>query len=465
MAQRFFVFWNDREYFRQLAQVAAPIALQNLLMSSLNMVSVILLGQLGETAVTAVGLAGQIFFLLNLILFGIMSGSAMFTAQLWGRADVGNIRRVLGLAVKLGLAVALIFWALAIFWPEAVLGFYSSDPQVIALGARFLRIFGWSYLPFALTFAYSAVTRSTGNVRLPLVVSVSALALNTLAAWALIFGELGLPKMGTDGAALAGLLARLFECVFLLLMIYRSSDNPSAASLADLLSLDPAFAWRVLQPVFPVIANETLWSFGITTYNAIYAHIGTDAFAAMSIVSTIDQLAFVGFLGIGNATAILVGNVIGRGESEKAFAYAGRSLGLQIFGALMMGALVALFGWMFFRFYRVSPTVIENARQVLMVMAAGMWIRAANMVIVVGILRSGGDTRFSLVLDGFVIWLVGVPLAALGAFVLHWPIALVYLLAQTEELTKFIAGVWRYFSRRWMNDLSQRLQESAQAKA
>ncbi|NCP88279.1 MAG: MATE family efflux transporter [Anaerolineae bacterium CG_4_9_14_3_um_filter_57_17] len=458
MWQKIRVLYQDREYFSQLTHVAAPIALQNLLMSSLNMVSVILLGQLGEASVAAVGLAGQVFFLLNLVLFGIMSGSAMFTAQLWGRNDVTNIRRVLGLAIKLGELAALVFWALTMFAPEAVLRFYSTDPLVIAPGTRYLQIFGWSYLPFALTFAYSAVTRSTGNVRLPLVVSIAALILNTALAWALIFGELGLPKMGTDGAALAGLIARLFECGFLLTMIYRKPENPAAAPLSDLLSFDAAFAWRVLRPVLPVIANETLWSLGITTYNSIYAHVGTNAIAAMNIVSTIDQLAFVGFLGIGNATAILVGNVIGQGDKDKAFLYAGRSLGLQIAGALIMGALVALFGNLFFQLYRVSPAVIENAHQVLLIMAASMWIRATNMVIVVGILRSGGDTRFSLVLDGLVIWLVGVPLTAFGAFGLHLPIALVYLLAQAEELTKLIAGMWRYFSRRWMNDLTQTIE-------
>lgn len=450
-------WWGDSDYFSLLVKTAAPMALQNLVMSSLNLVSAIFLGQLGETALTGVGLANQLFFLLNLVLFGVMSGSSIFTAQLWGRGDVANIRRVLGLAVKLGTAVALLFAGLALLAPEMVLRFYTNDPQALALGARYLRIFGWSYLPFAFTFAYSAITRSTGNVRLPLVVSVTALSLNTILAWALIFGELGLPRMDSDGAALAALLSRLVECALMLGLVYRNPLNPAAAHLKDLLAFDLSFITRVIKPVLPVIANETLWSLGITTYNSIYAHIGTDSFAAMSMVSTIDQLAFVAFLGIGNAASIMVGNAIGQGDSEKAFRYGGYSLRVQFSGALLMGLLVAVFGSLFFRFYQVSPQVLANASQVLLVMGGGMAVRASNMVIVVGILRAGGDTRFSLVLDGLVIWLVGVPLAALGAYVFHLPIALVYLLAQTEELTKFVAGLWRYTSRRWIHNLAETL--------
>ena len=199
---------------------------------------------------------------------------------------------------------------------------------------------------------------------------------------------------------------------------------------------------------------------GITAYSSIYAHIGTGAIAAINIVGTIDQLAFVIFIGIGSATAILVGNLIGQGESEKAYRYAGRSLGLQISGAAVMGLLVYLFAGNFFQYFKVSPEVIADARNILVVLALGMSVRSANHVIIIGILRSGGDTRFSLVLDGFIIWLVGVPITAAGAFLLHLPIHLVYALTLSEEVTKFVVGLGRYFSRKWINDLTQKVATS-----
>jgi len=452
-------YYRDREYFRLLVKFALPIALQSLITSALNMVGVIMIGQLGETSVAAVGLANQVWFLLNLLLFGIVSGCAMFVAQLWGKKDIPNVRRVLGLAVKLGLIAALVFWALATFFPGAVLRLYTEDAAVIELGSEYLRIFGWSYGFYAISAAYGVSLRSTGYVRLPLAVSTAALGLNILIAYPFIFGweAIGLPALGVNGAAIAGLIARVLECLAMLGVVYWDRLNPSAASLRDLLELDFKFMASVLKPVLPVIANEFLWSMGITTYSAIYAHIGTSAIAAINIVATIDQLAFVVFLGIGTATAILVGNLIGQGENEKAYRYAGRSLGLQISGAAVMGLLAYLFAGNLFQLFRVSPAVIADARNILTVLALGMSVRSANHVIIIGILRSGGDTRFSLVLDGFVIWLVGVPVTAAGAFLFHLPVHLVYALTLSEEVTKFIVGLGRYFSRKWINDLTQKV--------
>ena len=287
-------------------------------------------------------------------------------------------------------------------------------------------------------------------------VSTAALGLNILIAYPFIFGweALGLPALGVSGAAIAGLIARILECLVLLAVVYMSRLNPSAASLKDLLEFDIKFILSLIKPVLPVIANEFLWSMGITTYNAIYAHIGTSAIAAINIIATIDQMAFVVFYGIGSATAILVGNLIGKGENEKAYIYAGRSRGLQITGAFLMGFLVYQFAGSLFQLYKVSPEVLVEARNLLLVLALGMSVRAANHVIIIGILRSGGDTRYSLILDGFVIWLVGVPLTAAGAFLFHLPIHLVYALTLSEEITKFTVGLVRYYSRKWINDLT-----------
>jgi putative MATE family efflux protein len=453
--KKLFDFYNDPEYFRQLFKIAAPIALQNLVMSSLNLISVALIGQLGEASIAAVGLAGQIFFLLNLMLFGIMSGAAMFTAQLWGKRDIANVRRVLGLAIKLGLLASAFFGALSIFIPETVLGLYTVDAEVIAIGSDYLRIFGWAYPAFSVAFAYAMVLRTTGNVRLPLVVSVSALVLYILLAYTLIFGLAGLPQMGVNGAALAGLISRLVEAAAMLFFVYRDKTAPTAATWHDIWEFDPAFIASVMKPVLPVVANEALWSLGITTYNAIYARVGTEAIAAINIVNTIDQIAFVALIGMGNATAILVGNRIGENKPEQAFEYAGRSLGLQVGAAVILGVLMAFFGGLVFNLYNVSTEVIDNARSLLLVMSAVLWIRATNHAIIIGILRAGGDTRFSLILDGLVIWFVGVPLAAAGAFIFGVPVHWVYALAVSEEIVKMIFGLWRFFSRRWINDLSQ----------
>ena len=449
-------YYSDREYFKDVLRIAVPIIIQQLAFSLLNMVSVVFVGQKGEVSVAAVGFAGQIAFLLNLIHFGIISGAAMFTAQFWGRQDLPNLRRVLGLCLLLAISASLIFFALAQLVPAQLLSIYSKDPAVVQLGASYLRIFSWTFLFFAVTFSYALVMRSTGDVRTPTTVSVIALTLSTILSYSLIFGKFGLPELGIQGAAVAAVIARAFECVTLVSIIYLRK-SPVAASLRELTGFDLEFLRKVIRPMLPVILNELFWSLGITTYNVIYGRMGTSSFAAMNIVGTLEQVAFVLFIGISNATSVLVGNRIGADQEEAAFVYAGRSLGLGIAGGVVIGILLQFVKGPVLSLYNVSPEVIANAGNIINVITCFLWVRVNNMTIVVGVLRAGGDTRFSLFLDGMIIWIVGVPMAYLAAFVLHLPVYYVYLFAMSEELSKWILGILRYRSRRWINNLAAQM--------
>ena len=446
-------YYDDPEYFPNIRKIAIPIIIQQLTFSGLNMLGVVFVGQKGEVSVAAVGLAGQLAFLLNLVHFGIISGAAMFTAQFWGRKDVPNLRRVLGLCLILAVSASLIFFVLAQFLPSQILSIYTKDPEVIALGTSYVRVFSWTYLFFAITFSYALVMRSTGDVRTPTTVSVAALLLSTFLSYSLIFGKFGLPELGIQGVAVAAVIARALECLTLISITY-AKKSAVAASLRELTNFDRDFLSRVIKPMLPVIVNELFWALGTTTYNAIYGRMGTDSFAAMNIVSTIEQLAFVIFIGIANATSVSVGNRIGAGKEDEAYLYAGRSLGLGIVGGILIGLLLQLVKAPILSLYNVSPEVIENAGHVINVITFFLWLRVNNMTIVVGVLRAGGDTRFSMFIDGFIIWLVGVPMAYLGANVWNFPVYLVYLCAMSEEATKWLLGLNRYFSRKWIHNLA-----------
>ena len=446
-------FYRDPEYFRNVRKIALPIIAQQAMFSLLNMLGVIFVGQKGDASVAAVGFAGQIAFLLNLVHFGIVSGAAMFTAQFWGKRDIPNLRRVLGLCLILAISASLIFFALAQLFPSQVLRIYSKDAQVIALGTEYIRTFSWTFLFFAITFSYAVVMRSTGDVIIPTMVGVGALFISTVLSYSLIFGKFGLPELGIQGAAVAAVIARFLECAALLAIIYRTR-SPVAASLRELIGFDRVFFRRVIKPMLPVILNELFWSLGITTYNIIYGRLGTQSYAAINIVSTLEQVLFVIFIGVSNATSVLVGNRIGAGKEDEAYVYAGRSLGIGMVGGLLLGLALQLVKDPVLSLYKVSPEVIENAGHIINVVTFFLWIRVNNMTIVVGILRAGGDTRFSLFLDGIIIWIVGVPMAYLGAFVWHFPVYLVYLCAMSEEATKWVLGIRRYLSRRWINNLT-----------
>lgn len=441
---------GDRAFFAALLKIALPITIQQLALSLLNATDVLLIGQLGETAVAAVGLANQVFFLLNLLLFGIISGSAIFTAQFWGRRDLVGIRQVLGISLLLAVTGSLGFTLLAVLAPEHALRIYTGDPAVIAQGGRYLRVVGLSYVVTAITYAYSAVLRSTEHVRLPTAVSVTALSLKTALGYLLIFGHLGLPQMGVVGAAAATCIARYGECAALLALAY-TRRTPAAARPRELLGADWAFVRRFLITTAPVVLEEVVWSLGITSYNAIYARIGTDAVAAINIATTIEGLAFVTFIGLGNSAAIMIGNRIGAGETAQASTYAGRFLRLAILVGVVAGGLILVGSGPILSLYKITPETRAAAQAVLVVMACVLWARASNMVMIVGIMRSGADTRFAFVADVTPLWLVGIPLALTGAFILHLPIPLVYVLVMCDELSKFFISAWRVRSGRWIH--------------
>jgi putative MATE family efflux protein len=450
------MIFRDREYYGSLVRIALPIAFQNFISSALNAVGVLLIGQLGDTALAAVGLANQIFFLLNLMLFGITSGAAIFTAQLWGKGDRDAIRKVTGLCLGLSLAAGLLFSVVALVIPGPALSLYTSDPAVIAQGAEYLVIIGLSYLATSVSFALAGQIRATGNVRTPMLVSVVALGLGTLMNYLLIFGELGFPALGVRGAALGTCLARLLECAAMLAVTYLGR-LPVAFRPSDLRGLTWPFARRLLDTVLPVTANETIWSLGYSIYNVVYAHISTEAIAAINITSTVEGMANFAFIAFANASAIMIGNKIGAGEEHKAFQYARRSLALCAGLGAVVGALLILFSELIVSGYKISEATAFDLRAILIVLGCAFWMRVSNMTLIVGVLRSGGDTRFSFILDVGTVWLVGIPMALLGAFALHLPVYWVFAMVMADEITKVAGGTYRLLSRKWINNLARTL--------
>jgi Na+-driven multidrug efflux pump len=209
----------------------------------------------------------------------------------------------------------------------------------------------------------------------------------------------------------------------------------------------------VLRTTFPAILNELIWSLGITTYYAIYARIGTDSIAAVNINATVDELAFVVFIGLGNACAVMVGNRIGAGKPNEAYEIVKRTVILSVALAWVVGAIVFLSRDLVASLVELSPSGIHNLRMLMLVAALVLWIRMFNFITFIGALRAGGDTRFSLYMEIFSIWCIGVPIAALSAFVWHLPVYYVYLLVMVEELFKVFISAWRIHSRKWIHDL------------
>ncbi len=445
-------FLRDRTFLRELLTIAIPISFQQLIYASLNMIDVFMVGQLGETAIAAVGLSNQVFFVLILILFGATSGMAIFTAQFWGKHEIEPIRKVLGMSLITATCVALIFTLVATLMPEAVLGFYTDDTEVIDLGSSYLRIVGFTYIAVAIATAYIAVLRSIQLIRLTIIATVSALTFKTILGYGLIFGIGGLPELGVRGAAIGTASGWTLELVLLLILIY-TQKTPLAANPLTLFSFDKAFFGRVLKTVWPAVANELFWSFGITTYYAIYAHIGTDSIAAININATIEELGFVVFMGLANGCAVMVGNRIGARKKDEAYEIVRRVIIIGVTFAVIVGVIIFFLRDVVVGRYDLSPSGAKNVRMLMLMMACTLWIRMFNFSTFVGALRAGGDTRFALIMEICSIWLIGVPAAYIAAFVFHLPVYYVYLAVSIEEIAKAFVSGWRFKSKKWIHDL------------
>jgi putative MATE family efflux protein len=432
--------------------IALPIALQQLITASLNMIDVLMVGQLGETAVAALGLANQIFFLLILFLFGVTSGMSIFTAQYWGKRHVENIRKVLGICLALAILVAALFSLAATLIPQTLMSFYTEDPAVIKLGSDYLRIVGLSYVMMAITISYISVLRSITMIKITVIVSVVALGLKTLLAYLLIFGIGIFPELGVRGAAIGTATGWTFECILLLVLVY-ALKTPLAGNPLSFFRFNRPFMMNVLKTSMPAAFNEVLWSFGITTYNAVYARIGTDAIAAVNINATIEELVFVLFIGLGNACAVMVGNTIGAGGKDVAFEYGRRFAILGVAAALLGGVIVFSLRETVIGLYNISSITANDLRGLMLVYSLSIWLRVFNFMLFIGALRAGGDTRYAMFTELFSVWCIGVPSALIGGFVLHLPVYGVYALVLLEEAVKSVIVVRRYLSRNWIHDL------------
>ncbi len=363
-----------------------------------------------------------------------------------------NLRKVMGIGLTLALSVGAFYTLIALFIPEIILGFYTNDPVVIEIGSQYLRIVGFGYIFTAVSLTYMFVLRSTQNVRLPMAITIVALSTNVFLNYCLIFGNFGFPQLGVEGAAIGTLIARILEFGLMIFFSYRFKT--AAAAKLEELRFSFSFFKQVLKTSMPAAINEVVWSLGITTYYAVYAHIGTDAVAAVNITSTIENMTFVFFIGAANACAIMIGNQIGAGNEKVAYDYGIRFLVISFLLSIFFGTLVIILRPLILSLYNIGPTSYDYAFKIQFIYGISMWIRTVNLMLFIGILRSGGDTQFALKVELGSVWLIGVPIALIGGLVLHLSVYYVYALVLLEEIVKLSIVRPRFISRKWVHNLT-----------
>jgi putative MATE family efflux protein len=445
---------NRREFFAKTLSIAVPVIIQNLLSNSLSFLDTLMIGQLGDQPIAAVGLANQMYFLISLFFFGITSGSSIFLSQYWGAKNHSQIERVMALSVTVAVSGAFVFSIGSFIAPRAIMHVFTYEEEVVSIGASYLKIVAFSYIASAASQIFGTALRVIGKAKTPMAVAVVSLATNALGNYLLIFGIGPFPRMGVEGAAIATLFSRILELLLLLLSVYGKNRVIAIRSKEAFVWKRPFLA-RIVPTCLPVIANEFFWALGITTYKIAYSKMGVEAIAAVNVTEAVANLFFVSLVGLSNAAVIIIGITIGEQDHLLAKRYAVRFVKIGFVTGILAGLFELAFAGMFTTLFNISPAVKQMALFCLYVNACLLPVKSINMVIIVGILRAGGDTRFSMFAEMTGVWCVGVPLAFIGSMVWHLPIWYLYLLVGMEEVTKATIGLLRVRAGKWIHDLTE----------
>ena len=452
-------YFCDAGFWRVGLRLAIPIALQNLLISSFSLVDTLMVGQLGDVALSAVGMAGQWSWLLNIALFGVISGTSLYISQYWGVRDLDGIHRTYGIALTSALLISAVFTAMGLCLPGGILSVFNRDPAIIDAGSAYLSIAAISYPAVAISNILSTVLRSTERVKLPLAVSGITAVCNAALNYTLIFGKFGVPAMGVRGAALATVISSWMGPILVVLISFFQKN---------ILITSPARIFRFTRPQIgafyrraaPVILNESLWGLGTLIFNVIFSNLGYEYYAAVTILKTFENIAFVFFVGFCNACCIMVGKSIGAGKIDRAVMDSRRFAMIIPVVSLLAGTIIILFRAQLVSIFNMGGNISEltqkTAQMILLVYGLELPMRNIPYIMIVGIFRSGGDTVTGMKLDLFSQWLLSIPATFLAAFIFKLPFVAVYAIMYIfEDYVKSFLCLRHFLSDRWIRPVTE----------
>lgn len=440
-------------FYRAVATLVIPLALQNLINVGVSAADVFMLGMVGEKALAASSLAGQVQYIMTLIFFGLSSGASVLIAQYWGKGNLDAIKKVLGISVKIGLVVSVLFTVVTYAFPWQLMHLLTNDEEVMALGVKYMRIVCWSYVISSMTMVYLNTMRSIERVVISMGTYLVSLIVNIVFNAIFIFGLCGLPAMGIVGAACATLLARVVE--FVIVVVYDRKFNQVFRFSFSFFKKDELLFKDYVKFSVPVVCNELMWGSGCAVITAIIGHLGSSMTAANSAAQVARQLAVVLALGIANATAIMIGKVIGEGKMELAREYGTRFVRLSLIVGAIGSMVILIVRPVLLAVMSLTPEASEYLSLMMFVMTYFVFFQSYNTVLVVGIFRAGGDTKFGLLIDVGFMWGFSITAGAIAAFVLKVPPMLVYILLLSDEVLKVPFSTLRYKQRRWLNNVTR----------
>lgn len=446
-------FFSDKHFNSQLMKLAMPIMIQSLMLASVAAADAFMLGGVDQNSMSAVSLASQIQFIQNMAISSIVSAAAILGAQYWGKKDVGTIGKIFCLSVRFCFLISFVFFIGCVGFPKQLMGLFTNEKELIAIGIPYLKIAGWSYLLTGISQCYLAILKVTEHTADAAKISSAAVILNIILNAVLIFGLAGMPAMGVRGAAIATLIARVIELLWCICLSFR--NGYIRLELSGLVKRYPFLFQDFTKCFLPLLGASLLWGIGFTSYTAFMGHMGTDAAAANSIASVIRDLVCCMCNGLASGGGILVGNELGAGNLKRGKLYGDRLVKIAfvcgIFSTLIMFALTPIL----LHLVKLTDGARKDLVAMMCIMAVYMIGRTVNTILINGIFAAGGDTMFDMYSLVVTMWMLAVPLAALGTFVFHWPVEIVYACTCLDEVGKIPWVMYHYKKYKWVKDLTR----------
>ena len=447
-----------KELYKKVFTIGIPVSIENMIYSLMNFIDVFMVGKenvalgLGTAAVAGLGFANQVFMIFIVSLFGLNSGGGILAAQYYGKKDYKNLKKCLGITITVGLLFSFLFFLMGLFIPEKIIGIFTSDPKVLKLGANYFRIIALIYPLIGLGYSFNMQLRAIGKNQYSLYSTIIGLCINLVGNYLFINGNLGFPAMGVIGAAIATVIARIVSVFYLIYIIYKNK-LPMAGNFQELFKLSWSFIAKALKISLPVFGHEIMWVTGVSMYVIIYGRIGTEATAAIQVVKSISNLVFTLVFGLSSGTAAIIGQEIGAGNEENAYKYGVELLKIS----LVIGTAVALFVYaicpVVLILMKVDSAIYPLARQIVFSEGILIIIKTTGTLFIVGVLRAGGDTLWTMFADLIPLWTFAIPLTYIAGLKFGLPIALVYLCSGSDELLKMPFCIQRLKSRKWIKNL------------
>lgn len=448
-------------FYKKLLALSIPIVFQNFMTTSLDLMDSVMIGAVGELELAAVGLANQIYFLLFLVLFGVNNGVAVYIAQFWGDKNKKDIHKSVGLGLFSSLIIAAIFFIAAFFFSEEIMTLLIDDAVVIDLGVQYMKIIAFAYIFTGVSFALGVFSRSVEQAKLPAMVSGVSIVINIVMNYILIFGKFGMPVLGVRGAAIGTLIARIVEFILLTSIMFKK-DSVIIGKFKEMIAFDLPFSIKIFKRAFPVILNETFWALGTIMYIVMIGHIGPSAVAIFHISNIVYRFFNIIFIGFASACQVMVGNKIGAKQEALAETYAFRIVKIAEIGTVILGVIIFALAPFIVKIFSFEAGNAQLAIYSIRVFMFYSLFKTFNLMMIVGVLRGGGDTKAAMFIEIGGVWGLGVPMAYLSAVILglpvHWVIAFIY----SEEIFKAIIGFKRLYSGKWINNVTLEVAETSQ---